>query len=75
MFYPNENPLQYLRLMSVFWLCMDVGIMHFVYVFIDKNLSISPKAVSTYRSRILEKLDLETNSDIIHYAIDYKLED
>ena len=42
---------------------------------IAKNLFISPKTVSTYRSRILEKLDLETNSDIIHYAIDYKLED
>ena len=42
---------------------------------IAKNLSISPKTVSTYRSRILAKLDLETNSDIIHYAIDYKLED
>ena len=42
---------------------------------IAENLSISPKTVSTYRSRILEKLDLETNSDIIHYAIDYKLED
>jgi len=42
---------------------------------IAKNLSISPKTVSTYRSRILEKLDLETNSDIIHYAINYKLED
>jgi len=42
---------------------------------IAKNLSISPKTVSTYRSRILEKLDLETNSDLIHYAIDYKIED
>jgi DNA-binding NarL/FixJ family response regulator len=42
---------------------------------IAKNLSISPKTVSTYRSRILEKLDLKNNSDIIHYAIDYKLED
>ena len=42
---------------------------------IATSLSISPKTVSTYRSRILEKLDLGTNSDIIHYAIDYKLED
>ena len=42
---------------------------------IAENLSISPKTVSTYRSRILEKLDLKNNSDIIHYAIDYKLED
>jgi len=42
---------------------------------IAKKLSINPKTVSTYRSRILDKLDVETNSDIIHYAIDYKLED
>jgi len=42
---------------------------------IAKNLSISPKTVSTYRSRILEKLNLDTNSDIIHYTIDYKLVD
>ena len=42
---------------------------------IAKNLSINPKTVSTYRSRILDKLGLKTNSDIIHYAIDYKLED
>jgi len=42
---------------------------------IAQDLSISPKTVSTYRSRILDKLNLETNSDIIHYAIDFKLED
>ena len=42
---------------------------------IAKNLSISPKTVSTYRSLILQKLNLKTNSDIIHYVIDYKLED
>ena len=42
---------------------------------IGNNLSISPKTVSTYRSRILEKLNLDTNSDIIHYVIEYKLAD
>ena len=42
---------------------------------IAQDLSISPKTVSTFRSRILDKLNLETNSDIIHYAIDFKLED
>ncbi len=42
---------------------------------IATDLSISHKTVSTYRSRILEKLNLQNNSDIIHYAIDYKLSD
>ena len=40
---------------------------------IANNLSISPKTVSTYRSRILEKLNLKTNSDLIHYVIDNNL--
>ena len=42
---------------------------------IATELIISPKTVSTYRSRILEKLDLHNNSDIIHYVIDYNLTD
>ena len=40
---------------------------------IGEELSISPKTVSTYRSRILEKLNMKNNSELIHYAIDYKL--
>ena len=39
------------------------------------ELIISPKTVSTYRSRILEKLNLKSNADIIHYVIDYNLTD
>jgi len=42
---------------------------------IAKKLSISPKTVSTYRSRILEKLSMHNNADLIHYAIDYNLID
>ena len=42
---------------------------------IATELIISPKTVSTYRGRILEKLDLHNNSDLIHYVIDYKLND
>ena len=42
---------------------------------ISNELSISPKTVSTYRSRILDKLNLKNNSDLIHYVIDYKLTD
>ncbi len=33
------------------------------------ELAISINTVSTYRSRILEKLDLESNADLIHYAL------
>jgi len=42
---------------------------------IANNLSISPKTVSTFRSRILKKLHLMNNSDLIHYVIDNKLTD
>lgn len=40
---------------------------------ISKELSISIKTVSTYRARILEKLGLENNAEIINYAIKHGL--
>lgn len=33
------------------------------------ELAVSPNTVSTYRSRILQKMDLKTNADIILYAV------
>jgi len=36
-------------------------------------LSLSVKTVSTYRSRVLEKLGLAGTADLIRYAIDHKL--
>lgn len=36
---------------------------------IATDLSLSPKTISTYRERILAKLNLKTTSDIIRYAI------
>jgi len=36
---------------------------------IAEELSLSVKTVSTYRARILEKLDLKTSAAIIHYAV------
>ncbi len=42
---------------------------------IAAELIISPKTVSTFRSRILDKLSMKNNSDLIHYVIDYKLRD
>jgi DNA-binding NarL/FixJ family response regulator len=35
---------------------------------IAAELFLSPKTVSTYRRRVLEKLNLETTAQIIHYA-------
>jgi DNA-binding NarL/FixJ family response regulator len=36
---------------------------------IAKELTLSVKTVSTYRTRILEKLNLTTNAQIVHYAV------
>ena len=36
---------------------------------IGETLFISVKTVGTYRTRILEKLQLKSNAEIIHYAI------
>jgi two-component system, NarL family, invasion response regulator UvrY len=35
---------------------------------ISEVLILSVKTVSTYRSRLLEKLDAKTNADLVHYA-------
>ena len=40
---------------------------------IAKELFVSPKTVSTYRARILEKLCLNTTGDLIRYAIENHL--
>jgi DNA-binding NarL/FixJ family response regulator len=40
---------------------------------IAEDLSLSVKTVSTYRSRILEKMGLRTNAALTHYAVQNKL--
>jgi len=40
---------------------------------IASRLDISPKTVSTHRTHILEKADLETNADIIRYVVEQGL--
>ena len=42
---------------------------------IATDLSISDKTVSTYRSRILKKMNMKTISELIRYAINQKLID
>jgi len=40
---------------------------------IADELSLSVKTVSTYRGRILEKMDMKNNAELIHYAVQNKL--
>ena len=42
---------------------------------IASELSLSQKTISTYRARVLEKMKMKTNSDLMRYAFDNKLLD
>ena len=39
------------------------------------ELSLSVKTVSTYRARMLEKLNLRNSAEAIRYAVDHRLVD
>jgi DNA-binding NarL/FixJ family response regulator len=40
---------------------------------IAKDLSLSPPTVSTYRARILEKMEMRTTAELVRYAIQNRL--
>jgi DNA-binding NarL/FixJ family response regulator len=40
---------------------------------IAEELSLSVKTVSTYRARILEKMNMKSNAELIHYAVKNRL--
>jgi len=40
---------------------------------IAKELSLSVKTISTYRTRILEKMGMKNNAELMHYAIQHQL--
>jgi len=42
---------------------------------IADELALSVKTVSTYRARILEKMNMKNNAELIHYAVQNKLVD
>ncbi len=42
---------------------------------IAKELFLSDRTVSTYRARVLEKMNMKTNADLIRYALQNKLVD
>lgn len=40
---------------------------------IADELKLSPKTVSTYRARLLEKMEMENNAELMRYAIEHSL--
>jgi DNA-binding NarL/FixJ family response regulator len=40
---------------------------------IAKELSLSVKTISTYRTRILEKMGMRNNAELMHYAMQHQL--
>jgi DNA-binding NarL/FixJ family response regulator len=42
---------------------------------IAQRLSLSVKTISTYRARILKKMDLKTTAELIHYGVQHNLVD
>ena len=40
---------------------------------IAKSMSLSVKTVSTYRTRVMEKMNLSSNSDLTYYALKNRL--
>jgi two-component system invasion response regulator UvrY len=71
---PAEGPLhealsdreyQVLRLIAVGKSVKEIGF----------ELSLSVKTISTYRTRIMDKMKLKTNADLIRYAMHQKLVD
>lgn len=42
---------------------------------IARELRISVKTVSTYRTRVLEKLNMTSNAELVRYALEHHLID
>lgn len=59
----SDREFQVMRMMAVGKTATEIA----------EELSLSVKTISTYRARILEKMNLKNNSEIIRYAIDNDL--
>lgn len=53
----------------VMWLLASGKTLHQI----AEEMRLSPSTVSTYRGRILKKLGLHTNVDLVHYAMNHRL--
>jgi len=61
----SDREYQVLRLIALGKSVKEIGF----------ELSLSVKTISTYRTRIMEKMKFKTNADIIRYAVYQKLVD
>ncbi len=61
----SDRELQVLRMMALGKTVRDIA----------KELGLSDKTISTYRTRVLDKLELRTTADMMRYAIKAKLVD
>lgn len=61
----SDREHQVLRLLAAGRTVSDIGV----------ELSLSVKTVSTYRSRLMAKLDVHSTADLVRYAIEHKLFD
>jgi DNA-binding NarL/FixJ family response regulator len=68
---PSAEPLATLSDREMEVLCLIAG--GKTPTDIADTLALSVKTVSTYRARLLEKLNLKTTADLIRYALDHKL--
>jgi PAS domain S-box-containing protein len=59
----GDREFQVLRLLATGQTVTDIA----------DSLSLSVKTVSTYRRRLLQKMHMKTNADLIHYAIQHQL--
>ncbi len=61
----SDREFQVLRLIASGMSVGDIG----------SKLALSPKTISTYRARILEKMGMKNNAELTHYAIRQELVD
>ena len=59
----SDREFQVLRLIASGKMVTDIA----------RELSLSVKTISTYRSRVLEKMGMKNNAELMHYAIQHRL--
>lgn len=72
--HPSEKQLHQTLSAREFQVFEKLAVGHTPSMIADE-LSISIKTVSTYRTRIMEKMAMKSNADLTHYAIRYGLID
>jgi DNA-binding NarL/FixJ family response regulator len=59
----SDREFQVLRLIASGKMVTDIA----------REMSLSVKTISTYRSRVLQKMGMKNNAELMHYAIEHRL--